>query len=103
MIKIPAVKRLKRGQGMVEFALAFPILLILVLGIIEGGRMLFLFSEVYASSREAARYGAGIGMTTLGLGGVPVYRDCDGILSAAERIGVFAGVQDSNITVDYDA
>ena len=103
MLKIINSSRRRKAQSMVEFALAFPILLILVLGIIEGGRMLFLISEVYAASREAARYGAGIGLTTLGSGGVPVYRDCNGILSAAERIGEFAGVQDSSITVDYDS
>ncbi len=90
-----------KGQGMVEFALAIPIVLILTLGIIEGGRMLFMFSDVYAASREAARYGAGIGLNNLG--GVVLYNDCTGILGAAKRIGAFAGVKDSDITIVYDS
>ena len=43
-----------KGQGMVEFALVLPLLLILIFGIIEAGRLLFLYSAVMSSSREAA-------------------------------------------------
>ncbi len=97
----PLAGLLRKGQGMVEFALAIPIVLFLTMGIIEGGRMLFMFSDVYAASREAARYGAGIGLNNLG--GVVLYNDCNGILGAAKRVGAFAGVKDSNITIDYDS
>ncbi|MEN4041110.1 MAG: pilus assembly protein, partial [Anaerolineaceae bacterium] len=48
----------KRGQGMVEFALAIPVLLLILFGIIEMGRLMFYYSSVATASREAARYGA---------------------------------------------
>jgi hypothetical protein len=83
---------------MVEFALAIPIVLVLLLGIIEAGRLLFLFSSVASASREAARYGAAIGG---GAGTVP-YNDCAGIRAAAKRIGEFAGVSDAGISITYD-
>jgi Flp pilus assembly protein TadG len=86
------------AQGMVEFALVLPILLLVVLGIIEFGRLLFIYSSVTSASREAARYGAAAGQVGSG------YRfdDCDGIRAAAKRIGSFAGVTDANIQIHYD-
>ncbi|HEX2981595.1 MAG TPA: TadE family protein, partial [Anaerolineaceae bacterium] len=50
-----------RGQGMVEFALALPIILMVIFGIIEFGRLLLSYSAVFSASREAARYGAAVG------------------------------------------
>ncbi|MCL4562404.1 MAG: pilus assembly protein [Chloroflexi bacterium] len=80
------------GQGLVEFALAFPIFLLLTLGIIEGGRLLFIYASVTSASREAARYGAGLDN----------FNDCAGIRDAAKRIGFFAGIDDGNISISYD-
>jgi Flp pilus assembly protein TadG len=45
-----------RAQGMVEFALALPVILLLLFGIIEFARLLVTFSAVYTASREAVRY-----------------------------------------------
>ncbi len=83
-----------RGQGMVEFALALPVVLILTLGIIEGGRLLFIYTSLTAAGREAARYGAGIGQ--LSASTITLYNDCDGIRDAARRIGVFAGIEEDD-------
>jgi hypothetical protein len=41
---------------MVEFALMLPILLLMILGIIEGGRIIWAFVTVQNAAREAARY-----------------------------------------------
>ncbi len=61
-MKFGMAKNRKRdkGQGMVEFALVFPLLLMVTLGIIEFGWMMFSYSAVVTSSREGARYGAAI-------------------------------------------
>jgi hypothetical protein len=88
-----------KAQGMVEFALVLPLLLLLIFGIIEAGRLLFLYSAVMSSSREAVRYGSAsgdvIGLTTY-------YEDCTGIQDAAMRIGKFAGVSAGDVTISYD-
>ena len=49
-------KRQEGAQGMVEFALILPLLLLVVFGIIELGRLLVIYSSVGTASREAARY-----------------------------------------------
>ncbi|MFN2212633.1 MAG: Calx-beta domain-containing protein [Anaerolineales bacterium] len=88
-----------KAQGMVEFALVIPILLLLIFGIIEGGRLLWLYSTVLSSSREAARYGAAAGELS---GSLRYYADCDGIRGAAMRIGRFAGISSTDISISYD-
>ena len=91
-------QRLK-AQGMVEFALVLPILLLLIFGVIEVGRLLFLYSAVMSASREAVRYGSASGeVTSL----TPYYDDCTGIQDAAMRIGRFAGVSSGDLTISYD-
>lgn len=88
------------GQGLVEFAISLPILLFLVMGIIESGRLLFIYNAVSNASREAARYGAGVGND--GAGTQLRYRDCTGIVAAAERVGSLAGINGSDISIAYD-
>ncbi len=87
-----------RGQGMVEFAMVFPLLLLLLFGIFEFSRIMFTYSAVVAASREAARYGAAILDTG---GGISQYEDCAGIKDAALRVGRFAGISDSDISIQY--
>jgi len=87
-----------KGQGMVEFAIVFPLLIILIIGIFEFGRVMFAYSVAIAASREAARYGAAI--QDIG-GGISQYEDCQGIRDAAKRFGKFAGIDDGDITIKY--
>ncbi len=74
---------------MVEFALVLPILLLVILGVFAFGHLFFVYSSVVSASREAARYGAAVG---LGTNGNLRYQDCEGIRAAATRVGAFAGV-----------
>ncbi len=92
-------KRSRRGQSMVEFALALPVFLLIILGVIEFGRLLLVYSSVFAASREAARYGASVDATS----GSPRYQDCTGIRNAAVRAGVFAGINSGNVDIRYDS
>ncbi len=48
--------RIKRGQSLVEFALALPILLFVMFGILEVARWFHSYLAVQYSSREAARF-----------------------------------------------
>jgi hypothetical protein len=98
-MKILNRKKDKKGQGAVEFALALPILLLLMYGLIEFGHLILVYTAVNSAGREAARYGVAVGD---GTGGIPRYVDCDGIRAAAQNVGRFAGMEDSDISITYD-
>jgi Flp pilus assembly protein TadG len=49
----------QRGVAMVEFAITLPLLLLLLFGIAEFGRMLYQYNSLQQASRDAARYVAG--------------------------------------------
>jgi Flp pilus assembly protein TadG len=86
---------------MVEFALALPAMLLLVLGIIEFGRFTITYIAISSASREAARYGAAVGDYDSDI--IPPYEDCTGILDAASRmVDAFVNFEQSTITIQYD-
>jgi hypothetical protein len=72
------------AQAMVEFAIVLPILLMLLYGLLEVGRLLFMYSSIVTSSRQAVRYGSATG---LGIGTTTVerFRDCKGIRETANK------------------
>jgi len=45
----------RKGQGMVEFALLLPILVLIVFGVLELGRAFFAFIAITNAAREGAR------------------------------------------------
>ena len=53
----PQTRRKERGQAMLEFALVIIALVIVMLGIIDFGRLYFTYASVANSAREGARYG----------------------------------------------
>ena len=50
-------RRRLRGQGLVEFALLLPVLLLIIIGTIEFGRILFIYTNINNAAREGTRYG----------------------------------------------
>ncbi|HSL27985.1 MAG TPA: TadE/TadG family type IV pilus assembly protein, partial [Anaerolineales bacterium] len=99
-----------RAQAMVEFAIVLPLLLLLVYGLIEAGRLLFMYSTIVTATRQASRYGSatGQGGDYTAAGGpnnsnVPRYQDCYGIRLAAQRVDFLNSFADSNITIEYDS
>jgi Flp pilus assembly protein TadG len=90
----------RRAQSMVEFALVLPILLLVIYGMLEVGRLIFLYSIVATASREAARYGSATGLNVPG--GTPRYKDCAGIRAAAQNADFLGAIDDANITIQYD-
>lgn len=95
--------RRENAQTMVEFALVFPFILMIVYGIIEFGRMLFIYSSTTSAAREGTRYGAAAGDSNPSSPGLqPHYADCDGIRNAALRSGRFAGLTTNNVSIGYD-
>ena len=72
-----------RAQAMVEFAIVAPILFLMLLGILEVGRMMFLYASVTNASREAVRYGSAIGYADNTSPLVIKYKNCNGIRTVA--------------------
>src|SRR5260221_3538842 len=92
-----------KAQAMVEFAIALPVLLLLLYGILEIGRFIFLYSTIVNASRQAVRYGATTG-TGNGTGDVNEkrYQDCDGIRKVAKDLAYISSFSDSSITIPND-
>jgi Flp pilus assembly protein TadG len=44
-----------RGQGLVEFALVFPIFILLLMGLFDVGRLVFAYNTLSNASRDGAR------------------------------------------------
>jgi len=80
-----------------------PLLLLLVLGTIEAGRLLAIFSSMSSAAKQAARYGAVAGDRDATTSGEqPFYQDCQGIRTTVRRTALFVGLSDSEIDIHYD-
>lgn len=85
-----------RGQALAEFAIALPLFLFLILGIVDFGRMILVHSAVVSASREGARFGAAAGED----GGAQI--DCNGIRQAVRgATGSLVTVTDNQIQISY--
>ena len=89
----------KRAQAIVEFALVLPILMVILVGMFEAGRMLYTYAAVNNASREAVRFGSALGY---GDDGYHKYRNCDGIRERARKSAYFLNLSDTDITIQYD-
>jgi Flp pilus assembly protein TadG len=70
-----------------------PILLMVIFGVLEVGRLILTYSIVVSASREAARYGSATGLNDAG--GTVHYCYTDGIKAAAKKVD-FINVIDVN-------
>jgi len=91
-------KKTEFSQSAVEFALVLPLLLLVIFGMMEMGRLVFIYTTVLNASREAARYGAATGK----VGGDYQYKDCAGIAAAAVRVGFLSNITAGNVTISFD-
>lgn len=93
----------ERGQALTEMALTLPILLLVILGIMDFGRMVFLYSQIANAAREGARYGSVVGVFDSGAGEVEQVRDCAAIRAAVrEMYGLPVTITDEQIDITYD-
>lgn len=88
----------EKAQAVVEFALILPLLFLLLVGILEVGRLIFMATSVSTASREAVRYGSAWGIA----GASYQYKNCAGIREAAKRVAILVDIQDSDIVIWYD-
>ena len=89
----------ERAQAIVEFAIVLPILMVLLVGIFEVGRMIYVYSAVNNASREAVRYASAVGLDDDGLNH---YNNCPGIRDWARRSAYFMNLQDTDIDITFD-
>ena len=52
------MSRSRRGQSLVEFAMVLPLFLLLIFGLIDGGRLVYINNSVAEAAREGARWGS---------------------------------------------
>ena len=84
----PAKRYRERGDGLVEFALILPILMLVLMGIVDLGRAVYAYNVVANSAREGARYGIASPSDTIGM------------IYAARSFAV--GLDQNRITVTID-
>ncbi len=87
----------QHGQGLMEFALILPLLLLLLLGIFDFARIIFMYAQLSNGVREGARYGSVTGLDEAD----PQYLDCDGIRAAAVR-AYGLPITPDQIAIEYD-
>jgi Flp pilus assembly protein TadG len=51
-------RRRDRGQALVEFAVVFPVFALLLFGLVDIGRLVYVNNAIAEGAREAARWGA---------------------------------------------
>ena len=71
--------RLQRGQDLMEYALVLPIVLLILMSILDLGRVVYVFSSLHNSVRDGARYG---------------------IISPTDILGIEAVVRDKAVGLD---
>ena len=88
----------EKGATLVEAAVALPIVLVLLFGVIDGARFVAAQNSVNTAAHESARYGSSVG---IGPSGDFRFVECDEIRGAG--VDVSAGtITASQITVEYD-
>lgn len=88
-----------QAQAIVEFAIALPVLLILLVGIMEVGRLIFMYAMVTNASRDAVRYASAVGRADNGL---TKFNYCEGIKDVALQSAFLVPESDLTIEIDYD-
>ena len=76
----------ERGQALVEFALVLPVLLLLIFGIVDAGRLIYTYNTVSNAARNAARV-AIVNQSTAGTD------TCDTIAATAWPVGCAIAVR----------
>ena len=88
------IRRDERGQALIELALSLVLLLLLVAGVVDFGRLFNNYIIITNASREGARYASHF----------PLVDDEPGIKAATQQEAAGSGVmlEDGDITIDGD-
>lgn len=105
-------RRQARGQGLIEFALVFPLMALMLFGIFDFGRAVYAFNTIANAAREGARVAAVNQIqrnetdtsSTFCAKDMPVENPANAhwsIKACAASSAVSLGVQISDVTVTY--
>lgn len=102
----------RRGQGLAEFAIVFPLIALLIFGIFDVGRAVYAYNTIANAAREAARIAAVNQVVPVDPNNAACHEDMPvedpanpdwSIKACAAQSAIALGVQPSNVTVTYSA
>jgi hypothetical protein len=77
-----------RGQGLVEFALVFPIMMLLLIAVFDMGRLVFAYNDITNAARSGAR--------------VAIVDQTNGVARTATiNQATSLGLKPADVTIDY--
>ena len=88
------------GQALVEFALVLPILLLIIFGIVDAGRLIFTSNTVSNAARQGARV-AIVNQSSSGTSTCDTTQPTAWPTGCAISAGLGLGLQQADITVAY--
>ena len=89
-----------KAQAIIEFAIVLPILLMVVIGLLEVGRYLFIYSAATNASRNAVRYASAVGRDDAQ--GLTKYNYCWGIKQSALDSAYLINPSTIGVQIFYD-
>lgn len=97
----PKEKRTRghEGQAILEFAIVLPILMLVLVGVLEVGRYMFIYSAATNASRNASRYASAVGRADNGL---TKFNYCEGIKQTALNSAYLVDRNTIGVTISYD-
>ena len=93
--------RRQRGQSLVEFALVFPLIALVIFGAIEMGRAVYIYNTLANAARQGARV-ASVNQNTSGGQCDPLRRQQWSITQCVLNAGVSIDLTVANITIGYN-
>src|SRR5690349_7589111 len=101
-------KRQHQGQALVEFAMISLVLFMLLIGIMEMGRMLFIWTQLASAAQEGTRYGVTHPLEIIDPGSIGTYPctsgntdPCNIVAQARARV-VLLDPNNVSVLVGYD-
>lgn len=99
-MSMPTNPARKRGQALVEFALVFPLLLLMLFGIIDAGRLIYTYNTVANAARNGARV-AIVNQSTAGTDTCDTTQPTAWPTGCATSSGIALGLTATDVSVDY--
>jgi len=97
---VSRARRQGRGQALVEFALVVPLLLLLIFGIVDAGRLIFTYNTVSNAARNASRV-AIVNQSTAGTETCDTTSPTAWAKGCAIQSGVSLGITEPDVSVEY--